>query len=291
MKTLRTLAAATAVAAVALAACSASSSTEQPAAAGVDGSSQPASSDAPEGLVAPGAVTFCIDPEYPPLEYYANGSGGDIVGFDADAGRALAEHWGVEPKFEITSFDGLMPGLQGSRCDMILGGLYMSAERLQVADASAIMNAGPAALAKPELVGELKEKLDLCGRTVATQAASSNAATVKAMAEECKAAGKDAPKVVEYPKTAETVLAVLNGKAEALVETNVAAAYMATQNAGKLEVANGVFDPDTTFGVFSRKDDPLSPAITDAFKALYDDGTLAEIAEKYNLDAAILDVY
>jgi hypothetical protein len=26
-------------------------------------------------------------------------------------------------------------------------------------------------------------------------------------------------------------------------------------------------------------------------KALYDDGTLAEIAEKYNLDPEILDVY
>jgi ABC-type amino acid transport substrate-binding protein len=293
MKTLRTLTAVTAVAVLALTACSHSDSAEEPAAAaGTSSSSQPAASgEAPEGLVAPGAVTFCTDPEYPPLEYYANGSGGDIIGFDADAGRALAEHWGVEPKFEITSFDGLMPGLQGKRCDMILGGLYMSAERLQVADAAAIMNAGPAVLASPELVGELKEKLDLCGRNVVAQAASSNAATVKAMDEECQAAGKEAPKLVEYPKTAETVLAVLNGKADALVETNVAAAYMATQNEGKLEVANGVFDPDTTFGVFSRKGDALSPAIAEAFKALYDDGTLAEIAEQYNLDASILDVY
>ena len=247
-------------------------------------------SNTPADLVKAGQVTLCIDPEYPPLEYYADGSGGDIVGFDADAGRALADHWGVKVKFEVTSFDGLMPGLQTGRCDIILGGLYTSPARLEVADAAPIMNAGPAALAAPALASNLTSKLDLCGRKVAAQAASSNAATVQAMGEECKAAGKGAPIVSEYPKTSDTVLAVLNGKADVLVETNVAAAYMVTQNKGKLEMASQVFDPDTTFGVFTKKDSSMTPAIAAAFKALKEDGSLAEIAKKYDLDPTIVDV-
>lgn len=274
------LAAAASIGLLALSGCSAASGDE--AATG--------NSNTPKDLVKAGQVTLCIDPEYPPLEYYADGSGGDIVGFDADAGRALADYWGVKVKFEVTSFDGLMPGLQSGRCDMILGGLYTSPARLQVADAAPIMNAGPAALAAPGLVGELKGKLDLCGRKVVAQAASSNAATVTAMGEECKAAGKDAPALTEYPKTSDTVLAVLNGKADVLVETNVAAAYMVTQNAGKLEMAGQVFDPDTTFGVFSKKGSTMTPAIATAFKALKDDGSLGKIAQKYNLDTSILEV-
>jgi ABC-type amino acid transport substrate-binding protein len=249
------------------------------------------SENAPSGLVNDGQATLCIDPEYPPLEYYSDGSGGDIIGFDADAGRALAEHWGVEVKFEVTAFDGLMPGLQTRRCDMILGGLYMSEERLQVADAAPIMKAGPAVLTAPGKTSELASPADLCGLTVAAQAASSNAARIQALADECQADGKEAPRLTEYPKTAETVLAVLNGKADALVETNVAASYMETQNEGKLQVAPGVFETDTQFGVFSRKGDELTPAIAEGLKALYEDGTLAEIAKKYNLDPAILDVY
>ncbi|CAA9217072.1 MAG: hypothetical protein AVDCRST_MAG83-274 [uncultured Arthrobacter sp.] len=279
------LAAMASAAVLSLAACGGSSgSAEEPAGSAAAG-------DAPAGLVNEGQATLCIDPEYPPLEYYEDGSGGEIVGFDADAGRALAEHWGVEVKFEVTAFDGLMPGLQSRRCDMILGGLYMSEDRMEVADAAPIMNAGPAVLAAPENASDFSSPTDLCGRTVAAQAASSNAARIAALEEECTADGKDAPRLTEYPKTAETVLAVLNGKAEALVETNVAAAYMATQNEGKLEVADGVFETDTQFGVFSRKGDEISPAIADGMKALYDDGTLAEIAEKYNLDPEILDVY
>lgn len=253
-------------------------------------STGPASATAPKGLTTSGKLTLCIDPEYAPLEYYANGSGGDIVGFDADAARALAKHWGVDAKFEVTTFDGLMPGLQTRRCDAIFGGLYMSKARLDVADASAVMNAGPAILAAPANVTQFKSALDLCGHSVAAQSASSNAARITALKDECKKAGKDEPKLTEYPKTAETVLAVLNGKSEALIETNVAAAYMAAQNEGKLAIAPGVFPPDTTFGVFTRKNDPLSPAIAQALKELHQDGTLTKIAKDNKLDPTIVDV-
>jgi polar amino acid transport system substrate-binding protein len=66
---------------------------------------------------------------------------------------------------------------------------------------------------------------------------------------------------------------------------------MVTQNAGLLAVATGVFDPDTTFGVFTPKDGVLTAAVAEALRALYDDGTFEKIAADYNLDASILDVY
>jgi len=248
-------------------------------------------SNAPGGLVSANAFTACISPEYPPLEYYADSTGGEIIGFDADGIRAVADYWGVEAKFEVSSFDGLMPGLQSGRCDVIFGGLYMTEERLQIADATAIMNAGMAALAAPDLAGKLTEPSDLCGLRVVTQSASANASSAATLSEECIADGKDGITISEYPKTAETVLAVLNGKADVLVETNVAAAYMATQNEGLLAVANGVFDADTTFGVFTPKDGVLTGPLAEALRALYDDGTLAKIAADYNLDASIVDVY
>ncbi|WP_298254673.1 transporter substrate-binding domain-containing protein [uncultured Arthrobacter sp.] len=257
---------------------------------GSEESSSSSSSAGPEGLVNEGKLTACIDPEYAPLEYYENGSDGEIVGFDADGIRALAEHWGVEANMNVTSFDGLMPQLQSGSCDMIYGGLYMSEERLAIADASPVMNAGPTILTTPDEAAGLTEAADLCGLTVAAQAASANAISINEVSETCVSDGMDAIKVDEYPKTAETVLAVLNGKADALVETNVAAAYMVTQNEGKLAEAGDIFELDTTFGVFSRKDDPISPAIAEGLKALQADGTMAEIAEKYNLDPSITDV-
>ncbi|WP_427015385.1 transporter substrate-binding domain-containing protein [Pseudarthrobacter sp. P1] len=277
---------AVATAALFLSGCSATASTGSATTAG----NGAAAAAAPAGLVNAGKLTLCIDPEYAPLEYYANGSSGPISGFDADAARALAGHWGLEAKFEVTTFDGLMPGLQSKRCDAIFGGLYMSEARLAVADAAPVMNAGPSILASPGNAAKIKEPLDLCGQSVAAQSASSNAARITTLKDECKAAGKPEPKLTEYPKTAETVLAVINGKSDALIETNVAAAYMASQNQGKLEVAPKVFATDTTFGVFSRKGSETSPAIAEALKALHADGTLAKIAQDNKLDATIVDV-
>lgn len=245
---------------------------------------------APAGLTSSGKFTLCIDPEYAPLEYYENGSSGNIVGFDADAARALAKHWGVEAKFEVTTFDGLMPGLQAKRCDAIFGGLYMSDARLAVADASAVMQAGPAIITTTAKQNSFAKPTDLCGASVAAQAASTNASKIKALAGDCTAAGKDAPKLTEYPKVSETVLAVVNGKSDALIETNVAAAYMVSQNQGKLAVAPGVFPTETKFGVFTRKNDKLSSAVAEGLKALREDGTLAKIAEQYKLDKSIVDV-
>ncbi|GAB2827894.1 ABC transporter substrate-binding protein [Alpinimonas psychrophila] len=272
--------------ALVLSGCAAGNSNADTTTAATDSNSK-----APAGLVNEGYFTACIDPEYPPLEYYADSTGGDIIGFDADGIRAVADAWGVEPKFEVTSFDGLMPGLQSGKCDVIFGGLYMSEARMQVADASAVMNAGPSVLASPALAKTLNKPEDLCGLNVATQAASSNAASVVALSDKCVADGRKPINSTEYPKTAETVLAVINGKADALVETNVAATYMATQSEGKLAVAGNVFAPDTTFGVFTKKGSPLSEAVAKVLVTVFDNGALAKAASQYNLDVSILNVH
>ncbi|GAA4359986.1 transporter substrate-binding domain-containing protein [Microbacterium rhizosphaerae] len=276
--------AAVAAAALLLSACSSGASDS--------GASHPtaAAAKAPAGLMQAGTLSVCIDPEYAPLEYYKNGSSGDVVGFDADGARALATYWGVTPKFDVTSFDGLMPALNASRCDIVWSGLYQSEARKAIADSSAYMQAGPTVVAAPALAAKLKAKDDLCGLRVVTQSASANSDDVAALSKACEAGGKKPITQSNYPQTAQTVLALINGKADALVETNVGAAYIVSQNEGKLAVAKNVFPSETTFGVFTRKGDKLSEPVAAALKALYTDGTFAKIAAQYKLDPASLDV-
>jgi len=244
---------------------------------------------APKGLSDSSQLSVCIDPEYAPLEYYANGSGGDVVGFDADVARAIADKWKVKARLIPTAFDGLMPALQSKRCDVLLSGLYMSAERLAVADAVPTMNTGAVIVTSPASSASFTTPTDLCGVDVAAQSASANATIIKELGQTCEAAGKPAPHLTEYPQTSQTVLAVVNGKSQALIETDVAAAYMASQSDGKLVVVGGVFPKDTQFGVFTRKSDALSAPVAEAMDALRADGTLAELAKKYNLDPTAVD--
>lgn len=305
-----TAAAALAAAALTLAACGSSSTTagssaSSAAGAAVSAGSSAASSGgaaagsaasnaagsgaavaAPAGLISEGEVSLCIDPEYPPMEYYENGTSGDPIGFDADAARALAELWGLPLTFEVTTFDGLMPALQAKRCDILWSALYMSEERLQVADATPFMNTGPGLIVPTG--SAIASADDLSGKTVAVQGGGANEQTLVDLSAKFEAAGKAPITVQPYPKTAETVAAVTNGKADALIETDVACADMVAKSGGKLTIAPGVFPTETQFGVFTIKGSPMSTAVAEGIATLTENGTLATIAQKYGLDPSKL---
>ncbi|MEE3851294.1 ABC transporter substrate-binding protein [Gordonia sp. LSe1-13] len=263
--------AATVFAAASLAACS----------GGSEGTE--ASGDAPAGLLREGQLSVCTDPEYPPMEYFADGDTSTPVGFDPDGARALADLWGLEISFQNTSFDGLMPALQAKRCDILWAALYLSPERLEVADGSPFMNTGPG-LIVPTATTDITTADDLSGKSVAVQGGGSNELTLKDLSAKFEAEGKPGITVQPYPKTAETVAAVTNGKADALIETDVAVVDMVGKSNGQLKPIPGVFPAETKFGVFTLKESPLSPAVTEGLQELNANGTLAQIAEKYGLD-------
>jgi polar amino acid transport system substrate-binding protein len=263
---------------VALAGCSS-------AAAVPDKAASNATVKAPSGLITPGQLKVCIDPEYAPLEYFSDGASGDVIGFDADGARALAGYWGLKPVFQQTAFDGLMPALQANRCDVMWSGLYVSPVRLQVADAAPYLATGPELVINTKSKGSIKKAADLCGKTIAAQSGGSNAAAARKIGTDCVAQGKADVSVSEYPQTAQTILAVTNGKADALVETDVAIPGMVAKSQGHLAELDGIFPKSTRtdFGVFTKKGGTLSAPVSAAIKALIADGTLAKVADKYKL--------
>ena len=78
-------------------------------------STSAASGKAPAGLLEAGQLSVCTDPEYPPMEYLENGDTANPTGFDSDGARALGKLWDVKVVFQNTSFDGLIPALNGKR--------------------------------------------------------------------------------------------------------------------------------------------------------------------------------
>lgn len=54
---------------------------------------------------------------------------GDLVGFEIDVARKLAEDMGVEIEFVPTPWDGLIPGLVSGKSDVIISGMSIKASR------------------------------------------------------------------------------------------------------------------------------------------------------------------
>ncbi|MEP0964036.1 MAG: transporter substrate-binding domain-containing protein [Roseobacter sp.] len=54
---------------------------------------------------------------------------GDLVGFELDVGRQLAEDMGVEVEFIPTSWDGIIPALVSGKFDVIISGMTITPQR------------------------------------------------------------------------------------------------------------------------------------------------------------------
>ena len=54
---------------------------------------------------------------------------GDLIGFELDVGRKLAEDMGVEVEFVPTAWDGIIPALVSGNFDVIISGMSVTAQR------------------------------------------------------------------------------------------------------------------------------------------------------------------
>ncbi len=249
------------------------------------GSIAPAQADWKADLVTKGTLINCIDPEYPPMEYYSKGTSGKIIGFDAEASAALAKELKLKIKQLATSFEGLIPALTAGRCDMVWTALYLSNKRLAVADGVPYLETGPGvvvAKGNPKKITDIS--FSMCGTRIAVQGASANEALVQAQDKVCRDTGKKPIALSSYPKVAETVAALLNGKVDGIVETDVACGDIVNKNKKKFEVAKGYFLGDVSFAAYMQKGSSLTPVVKKAVQKLMDNGKLAKIAKKYNLD-------
>lgn len=234
--------------------------------------------------VTKGTLTNCVDVEYPPMEYFSNGTSGDIIGFDVESAAALATALGLKINQLNTSFDGLIPSLTAGKCDIVWSGLYLSTKRLAVADGVIYMNTGAGLVVPAGNPKKISKAMSLCGLSVSVQGQGSNWQILQDQSATCTKAGKSAVSVQSYPKTAETVAAVLSGKADALIETDVAVPQITSTSGGKLIEQTGIFKAATQFAVYMPKKSRNYYAIKAAVRTLILNGTLGALATKYGLD-------
>lgn len=268
-KSMGVLAAVSALSIGALTGCSSSGSTDD-ADAG------------PAGLNNPGELNLCVSLSYEPLEYYENGTDGEVIGWDVDSARALGDLW-VKTNVNVGSFDGMIPGLQSGKCDLVWSGMYINEDRLQVTDAVPVLKTGTEVILTDKAAKGVEDTLGLCGLKLAAQSGSEDESHIQEASDECEAAGKPKIEVKGYPGSVDAIPAVQSGKLDGLVDTTVLAATIASKNED-LTAVHGLFPADYWFGAFTDKGSELSPEVEAGIHQLIEDGTMQELAEKYGLN-------
>jgi polar amino acid transport system substrate-binding protein len=245
---------------------------------------------APISLLKAGELSDCVDIEYSPMEFFAPSDPNTPVGFDVESYQAVVKKFGLTEKIVNTGFDGLIPALTAGRCDIVWTALYINDDRLKVADAVPYFKSSHQVMVPTGNPKNIKSEMDLCGKTISIQSGGLVQKVSKAASDACVAAGQPAITIQGYPKVADELQQIVIGRVDAVWETDTAVADFRLKNPGKYDIAFTVAG-DSKYGIYYGKGKAdVGTALTAALKALKDDGTLAGIATKYNLDPANLDV-
>jgi polar amino acid transport system substrate-binding protein len=248
---------------------------------------------APTSLITAGQLVDCVDIEYRPLEYFKTSDVTDpnaAIGFDVEAAKAVAAKLGLQITIRNTAFGVLIDDLKtGGRCDIVWSGLFISDARTAVADVVPYMKTGHVVMVPVGNPKAIHTAADLCGKTISIQTKGLVETVANQASADCTTAGNTAINIMGYDKVPDEFQQIVLGRVDAIWETQEAVADWMTQNPGKYEVAF-VASQDKTYGVYYAKGKTdIGAAFAAALKALKDDGTLAGIAQKYNLDPKTLD--
>jgi polar amino acid transport system substrate-binding protein len=273
--------------ALATAACGGSSTSTGP------GTSTKVSVSPPTSLIKSGTLTDCVDIEYSPMEFFSSAGVTDpnqAVGFDVEGARAVAKAFGLQLQIKNTGFDALIPDLTAGRCDIVWTALFVSQKRLAVADAVPYMATGHVIMVPKGNPKSIKSLNDLCGKKVSIQTGGLVEQKINEQNKACTDAGKAAIQIAGYPKVADEFQQIVVGRVDAVWETDTAVSDWMLKYPGKYEV--GYATPKTdSYGVYFQKNkSDLKTALSDALKALKADGTLPNLAKKYQMDPVVLDV-
>lgn len=219
-----------------------------------------------------GQITIAMEGTWAPWTYHDEND--ELVGFDVEVGKAIAEKLGVEPNFVEGEWDGLLAGLESGRYDIMVNGVEITEERQEKYDFSE-----PYAYIRTALIvaadnEEIARFEDLAGKTTANTITSTYAALAESY-------GATNTGVDDLNQTIELLLA---GRIDATLNAEVTFYdYMDQHPDSPLKIADLTEEASYVAIPMPKGEnaDSLREAINTAIVELREDGTLSEISIKY----------
>ena len=253
---------------------------EAPASAGIT---------APDAIKAAGKIVWCVDVSYPPEEFYA-ADGTTAQGSDIDFATEIGKRLGVGTQIDNTGFDGIIPALLAKKCDLIISGMNDTEERAKQVDFVDYLKVGQGLLVAAGNPKGIHTLEDLSGKAVAVQLGTTNKDALDAANEKLKAAGKAPIDIQTYQQDTDGFQQLALGRVDAFSTDSPVVAYYNSkpENAGKFEVGGTPIDP-APIGIAVTKDNTaLRDAVKAAVDAMYADGTMKSIVDKWGMTDAVV---
>lgn len=242
------------------------------AASGKPAESTEAAGDQLARIQAKGEIIVAMEGTWAPWTYHDESD--QLVGYDVEVAKAVAEKLGVTASFVEGEWDGLLAGLDAGRYDIMVNGVGITAERQEKYNFSTPYAYNKTAVIVRGDYDEIHSMEDLKGKSTANTISSTYATQAEAY-------GATVTGVDDLNQTIELLLA---GRIDATLNTEVVFEdYKKAHPDADIKIA-AYSDEVENIAIPVRKDGDsatLLAAINQALAELDADGTLAALSNKY----------
>ena len=216
-----------------------------------------------------GKLVLATSADYPPYEWHLLKDGKDeIVGFDIEIAKAIADEMGVELEIKDLDFDGIIPSIASGQADIGIAGLSATPEREEAVNFSApYFTNEQVVLVRKEDADKYKKMEDFAGKVVGAQTGSIQEETVR----------ENFPKDVELKSLAKLnnlALEVKNKTADALVISKSSGEQYAKQFPELVVIDAGVPEEPGVCVASKKGNDALTAYINQVVQKLIDEGKI-----------------
>ena len=209
---------------------------------------------------------------YAPMEYLDKG---EVVGFDVDLIKAVAEEAGYELTIEHIGWDPIFVETESKRADLAMAAITINDERKQTFDFSVPYFQSTNKILVPN-DSEIESAEDLKGKIVAVQNGTTGQAAMDALV------GKNHKDVKKFEDNNLAIMEMESGGAAAVVADNAVVEEYAKNNPNKNQkvIEDTSFDSEF-YGILFPKGSELVEEFNTALNTLFDNGKYTEIYQKW----------
>jgi len=221
------------------------------------------------GTLKEGELFIGIDTPYPPFD---EGQPPNATGYDVEVLDAIAENLGLTTKYQDTGFPTIFRDVAAGQFDTAAAASSIKPGREKVVDFTDPYYLSATALVVPE-GSDIATTDDLGGVIVGVQDAT---------VQEDIANDTDAGEVRAFPEGTTALTALLTDQVEAvLVDEAVGADFLEKQGGIKVIIVESIPGDDLFGFALAPDNDALREAMNEALATIKEDGTMAELYQKY----------
>ncbi|MDB1125434.1 transporter substrate-binding domain-containing protein [Vibrio algarum] len=227
-----------------------------------------------DGIAESGELRACFDAGYMPFEMKSKNN--SYIGFDIDLGKVMAKQMGVKYVPVNTAWDGIIPALITGKCDLIMAGMTINAQRnMKVNFADPYIIVGQSIIVNPKLKGEINSYKDLNDPkyTVTSKLGTTGEVVVKRMLSKAK--------YNAFETETDAAMEVINGKADAMIYDMPFVSIYAAQNSDKVDSILEPFTYEPLGWAVKQGDPDMVNFLNNFLRQIKGDGTYDRIYDKW----------